>query len=65
MKQTKQTQPPEMLTVKDMAKSFRVSLGVIYDMIKDDKIKAVRLGKVFRIPVTERERLMAQAQGAK
>lgn len=58
MKYMKQTQPPEMLTVKDMAKTFRVSLGVIYDMIKEDKIKAVRLGKVFRIPSSERERLM-------
>ena len=46
-----------MLTVTEVAKKFSVSRQTVLKWIKTDKIKAVKVVKVYRIPKEEIDRL--------
>jgi len=42
----------DLLTVKEIAEILRVSKAVIYEMIKDDKIKVFKFGREYKCPKT-------------
>ena len=46
-----------MLTTKEVAKEFNINVNTVLKKIKEGKIKALRLGKVYRITEIEFERL--------
>lgn len=48
-----------MLTVPEVAERLRVSEPTIRKLIVDGKLKAIRVGRQFRIPADEVERFMA------
>ena len=43
---------PDLLTVKETAEVLRVSKAVIYEMIKDGKIKVYKFGREYKCPKT-------------
>lgn len=45
------------VSVTDFARSLNMSENTVYRMIYRGELKAARLGRVFRIPVTEYGRL--------
>ena len=45
----------EYLTVEEFATTFRVSKNSVYKWIKKGTVKAVRIGNVIRIPISELE----------
>lgn len=47
----------EYYTTKEVADMFRVSMQAIRNMIDRHEIKAVRIGRSYRIPVSEIERI--------
>lgn len=42
--------PPKVYTVEDAAALLCVSKGTVYNLVKEGKIKALRLGNAIRIP---------------
>lgn len=46
-----------MKTKKELCEIFKVSIGTVNNWIKNGTIKAVKIGKVVRIPDEEVERL--------
>ena len=44
---------PITLTVKDLQRYLRVSLGVAYDLVNSGQIKAITVGRQLRIPKRE------------
>ena len=50
----------QMVTVTDAAIALRLSQGTIRNMIHSGELQASRLGKVFRIPATEIDRLIGR-----
>ena len=50
-------QLPELMTVTEVAKVLRMSSQAIRDMIKRGEINAVRVGRQYRIPRSEVERI--------
>ena len=50
-------QLPELMTVTEVAKALRMSSQAIRDMIKRGEINAVRVGRQYRIPRSEVERI--------
>lgn len=47
----------DYLTVREFAELFRVSTQLVRNEIRTESIKAIRVGKAFRIPRSEVERL--------
>ena len=47
-----------MLTVTEVAKQFSVSRQTVLKWIKTEKIKAVKVVKIYRIPKEEIDRLI-------
>jgi excisionase family DNA binding protein len=52
-------QLPELMTVTEVAQVLRMSSQAIRDMIKRGEINAVRVGRQYRIPRSEVERITA------
>jgi excisionase family DNA binding protein len=52
---------PKLLKVAEFAAPLRLSHRVIYDYVDRGLVRAVRIGKTLRIPETELDRLLAQA----
>jgi len=50
---------PELMTVTEVAQVLRMSSQAIRDMIKRGGINAVRVGRQYRIPRSEVERITA------
>lgn len=50
-------QLPELMTVTEVAQVLRMSSQAIRDMIKRGEINAVRVGRQYRIPRSEVERI--------
>lgn len=48
----------ELYTIQEVADRCRVSYLTIWRMIQIGDIKTIRLGRAYRIPATEVERLM-------
>lgn len=48
-------------SVKEFAVAMGVSLDTVYREIKADRLEWFKLGGEYRIPDTERERLLAEA----
>lgn len=48
------------VTVSEVAKHFRVHKMTIYRAIQDGHIRYVKVGRQFRIPVSEFKRLMRE-----
>lgn len=44
---------PEMLTVKEAAEYLRVNVKTLYADIEAKRLKAIRVGRVIRIPRSE------------
>jgi len=53
--------PRPLLTVDETAERLRVSRAMIYQSLKDGRIKSVRIGRRRLIPATEVERLINEA----
>lgn len=58
--QTKQTEPTteQLLTVKEFADAIRVSVSTVRNWIRNGTIQAVKMGRNFKIPASELERIM-------
>lgn len=52
-------QLPELMTVTEVAQVLRMSSQAIRDMLKRGEINAVRVGRQYRIPRSEVERITA------
>lgn len=52
-----ETPMPELLTVTEVAKVLRVTSQAVRDMIRRGDIQAVRLGRQYRIPRSELDRI--------
>lgn len=48
-----------MITVPELAKRLRVSGPTVRKLITDGKLRALRVGRQWRIPATEVERFLA------
>lgn len=46
-----------MLTTKEVAKEFNINVNTVLKKIKEGKIKALKLGRVYRVTEMEFERL--------
>lgn len=47
----------EYISITQFAKLFGISRQAVWKWIRSGKVKAIRLGKVFRIPVSEVDRI--------
>jgi len=52
---------PDLLTVRQVARAFKVSEETIRRRCDDGTLHAVRLGSVRRIPASELDRLLGDA----
>lgn len=48
---------PEFITASDLATRLKVTRQTICSLINDKKIKAIKVGKSWRIPIEEAERI--------
>ena len=48
---------PEFITASDLAMRLKVTRQTICSLINDKKIKAIKVGKSWRIPIKEAERI--------
>jgi len=46
-----------VLTTKEVAKEFNINVNTVLKKIKEGKIKALKLGRVYRVTEMEFERL--------
>ncbi len=44
-------------TVSEFAKKFSVSRQFVWKMIKEGKLKAIKIGGIYKIPVSEIDRI--------
>lgn len=44
-------------TVSEFAKKFSVSRQFVWKMIKEGKLKAIKIGCIYKIPVSEVDRI--------
>jgi excisionase family DNA binding protein len=51
---------PEFLTVREIATVLRVNPITVYDYIRMRKLQAIRIGRYYRVLVTDFERFIAQ-----
>ena len=47
----------EYTTVTQFAKRFGISRQFVWKMIKEGKLKAIKIGSIYKIPVSEVERI--------
>jgi excisionase family DNA binding protein len=52
-------QDHDVLTVTEAAARLRISRWTVYDAIRSGEIKAMRLGRLLRVPSSEVRRLLA------
>lgn len=43
-------QLPDVMKVDEVAKFLRINRGLVYEMVRQKKIPAIRLGRAIRIP---------------
>jgi excisionase family DNA binding protein len=53
------TEQPELLTVREVADSMRVSTMTVYRLIRSGALPAIRVGKHFRIRVRDLDQYLA------
>ena len=53
------------LSLEDVAQRLDVHVSTVRRMLKDGRLKGVKLGRVIRVPVTELERVLDVNQGDK
>lgn len=47
----------EYTTVTQFAKRFGISRQFVWKMIKEGKLKAIKIGSIYKIPVSEFDRI--------
>lgn len=47
----------EYITVTEFAKKFNISRQFVWKMIKEGKLKAIKIGSIYKIPVSEVDRI--------
>ena len=47
----------EYTTVTQFAKRFGVSRQFVWKMIREGKLRAIRIGKIYKIPMSEVDRI--------
>ena len=47
----------EYITVTQFAKKFNISRQFVWKIIKEGKLKSIKIGSIYRIPVSEVERI--------
>lgn len=45
------------ITVSDFARKFSISRQFVWKMIKEGKLKAIKIGSLYKIPVSEVDRI--------
>lgn len=53
----------EFMTIAEVASGLRVTPMVLYRLVGSGKVKAVRVGRSWRVPVTEFRRLREEGTG--
>lgn len=47
----------EYVSVSEFAKKFSVSRQFVWKLIKENKLKAIKIGSIYKIPNSELERI--------
>ena len=47
----------EYITVTQFAKKFDISRQFVWKMIREGKLRAIRIGKIYKIPMSEVDRI--------
>ena len=47
----------EYITVTEFAKRFGISQQFVWKMIKEGRLKAIKIGSIYKIPVSEIDRI--------
>lgn len=47
----------EYITVTQFAKRFGISRQFVWKMIREGKLRAIRIGKIYKIPMSEVDRI--------
>ena len=47
----------EYITVTQFAKKFNISRQFVWKMIREGKLRAIRIGKIYKIPMSEVDRI--------
>lgn len=45
------------ITVSDFARKFSISRQFVWKMIREGKLRAIRIGSLYKIPVSEVDRI--------
>lgn len=45
------------ITVSDFARKFSISRQFVWKMIREGKLRAIRIGKIYKIPMSEVDRI--------
>lgn len=48
----------EMYTPKDVMKVLFINKNMVYELLRTEKIKSIRVGRLYRIPKEELERFI-------
>jgi excisionase family DNA binding protein len=49
-----------MMTVKEVARSLKISCSMVFVLLARKSLRAIRIGRVLRIPVTELHRFVEE-----
>ena len=47
----------EYISVTEFAKKFGISRQFVWKMIKNQKLKAIKIGSIYKIPISEVEKI--------
>ena len=63
--ETKDRKFSDILTVKELMDYLAIGKNTAYDLLKSNKIKSIRIGRVYKIPKTEVQEYIRRSFTAK
>jgi len=57
-------EPRMLLTVRDVCARLQLSRPTVYELINAGEVRAIRFGRVWRVPVRSVEEFIARRSGA-
>jgi excisionase family DNA binding protein len=63
MKEARAEEEPLLLTVPEAAKLLRISRGLTYELVRQERIPSIRLGRRLLIPMRGLEEWVAREAG--
>jgi excisionase family DNA binding protein len=56
------SESPSVLTVGEAARQLRISRGLAYELIRQGKLPALRLGRTWRVPTSALAAFLSETQ---